>query len=137
MSHLRPRGSASHLGVADRRFEEQIEDGKLSRDGKPGSGGLEAVAAGGMHNLVIDEAGKVWSWGINDNASLGRITSDVPDPENPGSMIDNEKLESVPFVVGDLEAEGFRAVSVDAGDSVSVAVSDKGALRAWGSFRVS
>ena len=126
-----------HVRMAKPRFEEQIEDGKLSRDGKAGSGGLEAVAAGGMHNLVIDEAGKVWSWGINDNASLGRITSDVPDPENPGSVIDNEKLESVPHVVGGLEAAGFRAVSVDAGDSVSVAVSDKGELRAWGSFRVS
>jgi hypothetical protein len=41
------------------RFEEQIEDGKLSRDGKEGSGGLEAVACGGMHTLAVDEGGKV------------------------------------------------------------------------------
>jgi regulator of chromosome condensation len=34
------------------------EDGELSRDGKPG-GGLETIYAGGMHNLAIDEAGKV------------------------------------------------------------------------------
>ena len=33
--------------------------------------------------------------------------------------------------------EGFRTVSVAAGDSVSVAVSDQGEIRAWGSFRVS
>lgn len=43
------------------RFEEQIEDGKLSRDGQAGAGGLEAVAAGGMHTLTIDEGGRVSS----------------------------------------------------------------------------
>ena len=41
------------------------------------------------------------------------------------------------MVVEQLEQEGFRAVSVAAGDSVSVAVSDIGEVRAWGSFRVS
>lgn len=51
-------------------------------------------------------------------------------------MIPNEDLETVPFVVERLVEEGFRAVQVAAGDSVSVAVSDKGKVRAWGSFRV-
>ncbi|WVF67604.1 hypothetical protein IAT40_002362 [Kwoniella sp. CBS 6097] len=116
-------------------FEEQIEDGKLSRGGKEGSGGLETVSCGGMHTLAIDEAGRVRSWGINDNAALGRKTSDVPDPANPGSVIPNEDLETLPLVVESLEKEGFRAVQVAAGDSVSIALSDKGELRAWGSFR--
>lgn len=40
------------------RFEEKAEDGELSRDGKSG-GGLETIYAGGMHNLAIDEGGKV------------------------------------------------------------------------------
>jgi len=65
------------------------------------------------------------------------VTSDVPDPANPGKVIENEALETVPFVIESLEKEDFRAVSVAAGDSVSVAVSDKGEIRAWGSFRVS
>lgn len=64
------------------------------------------------------------------------MTSDVPDPENPGKVIENENLETLPFVIESLEKENFRAVSVSAGDSVSVAVSDKGEIRAWGSFRV-
>ncbi|GFZ51886.1 Poly(A)+ RNA transport protein 2 [Saitozyma sp. JCM 24511] len=116
-------------------FEEQIEDGKLSRDGTSGSGGLETVAAGGMHTLAIDEGGKVRSWGINDNAALGRITANVPDPNDPSATIPNEDLETYPFVVETLEKEGFRAVKVAAGDSVSVALSDKGEIRVWGSFR--
>lgn len=90
-----------------------------------------------MHTLAIDEAGQVWSWGINDNAALGRITTNVPKPDAPGETIPNEDLESYPFVVESLKKEGFRAVQVQAGDSVSVAVSDAGAIRVWGSFRVS
>lgn len=56
------------------RFEEQIEDGKLSRDGEEGSGGLEAIAAGGMHTLTIDEGGRVSS---NQNI---RYRANVADP---------------------------------------------------------
>jgi regulator of chromosome condensation len=67
---------------------------------------------------------------------LGRVTNDVDDPSNPGSKIPNEDLETYPYVVEALEKQGFRAVQVAAGDSVSVAISDKGELRAWGSFRV-
>jgi regulator of chromosome condensation len=118
------------------------------------------VAAGGMHTLAIDEGGKVsyrsphitsrdverspWkrahrqvrSWGINDNAALGRITANVPNPNDPSATVPNEDLETYPFVVETLEKEGFRAVKVAAGDSVSVALSDKGEIRVWGSFRV-
>jgi regulator of chromosome condensation len=81
--------------------------------------------------------GQVRSWGINDNAALGRQTSGVKDPLNPEVMIENEELESYPLVIESLQKEGYRAVQVDAGDSISVALSDKGELRAWGSFRVS
>lgn len=61
----------------------------------------------------------------------------MADPANPDAIIPNEDLETYPYVVEALEKEGFRAVQVAAGDSVSVAISDKGELRAWGSFRVS
>lgn len=51
-------------------------------------------------------------------------------------MIPNEDLESWPMVIDSLNDAGFRAVEVAAGDSVSVAISDEGVLKAWGSFRV-
>lgn len=65
---------------------------------------------------------------INDNAALGRVT-DVP-----GTPA--EELETQPMVVQGLEQEDFKAVRVAAGDSVSLAISDNGELRCWGSFRV-
>lgn len=41
------------------------------------------------------------------------------------------------MIVQSLRDEGFRTVRVSAGDSHTVAISDDGQLRAWGSFRVS
>ena len=62
---------------------------------------------------------------------------DAPDPDRPEFVLESEILESQPLVVQGLLDEGFRTVRVSAGDSVSVALSDRGELRAWGSFRVS
>jgi regulator of chromosome condensation len=90
-----------------------------------------------MHNLAVDERGQFRSWGVNDSSSLGRETRNVPDPNNPGEMIPFDLLETQPLIVEYLQTIGFRAVKVAAGDSISVALSDHGDLRAWGSFRVS
>lgn len=80
---------------------------------------------------------KVWSCGVNDDAALGRITQDVPDPNNPGSFMDIDELTAVPHPLQTLIDENFRAVRVAAGDSISAAISSEGELRVWGSFRVS
>ncbi|GAA5862301.1 hypothetical protein JCM8547_007594 [Rhodosporidiobolus lusitaniae] len=106
-------------------FKEKIEK---EEDGW--AGGAADVYCGGMHTLAVDGEGKVWSWGINDNAALGRVTS-KPD-------VEAEELESNPFPVENLKVSPdvpFKAVRVSAGDSVSLAVSDHGDVRAWGSFR--
>ncbi|EMD40931.1 hypothetical protein CERSUDRAFT_111512 [Gelatoporia subvermispora B] len=111
--------------------EEQIKEGVF---GKPDAG-LESVAAGGMHTLFIDEKGTVWSCGTNDDAALGRVTTDVPNPEKPDEFIDIDTLTAVPHPLQTLVDEKFRAVRIAAGDSISAAISTEGELRAWGSFR--
>ncbi|KAF8969505.1 regulator of chromosome condensation 1/beta-lactamase-inhibitor protein II [Flammula alnicola] len=112
--------------------EEQIEKGTFGED----NAGMEYVAAGGLHTVFIDEKGTVWTCGVNDDAALGRITQDVPDPNNPGAFLNVDDLTSYPHPLQTLVDEGFRAVKVVAGDSICAAVSDKGELRVWGSFRV-
>ncbi|EIN10074.1 RCC1/BLIP-II [Punctularia strigosozonata HHB-11173 SS5] len=102
--------------------DERIADGSF---GEPGAG-LEAVAAGGFHTLVIDEAGKVWSCGVNDNASLGRPSDGLPSEYT-------ELLAPLQLLV---EA-GFRATRIVAGDTISAAVDSQGEFRAWGTFRSS
>ncbi|CAL1701214.1 unnamed protein product [Somion occarium] len=111
--------------------EKKIEEGAFGEEGA----GLEAVAAGGLHTLFVDEKGTVWSCGTNDNAALGRVTADIPDPEKPGEVLDADTITSFPYPLDSLVEENFRAVRVAAGDSISAAISDKGELRVWGSFR--
>ncbi|KAH0839851.1 regulator of chromosome condensation 1/beta-lactamase-inhibitor protein II [Lanmaoa asiatica] len=112
-------------------IDAKIKEGVFGSEGA----GLEAVAAGGLHTLFIDEKGTVWSCGVNDDAALGRVTTDVPDPDNPGSFIDIDTITSYPYPLQSLVDENFRAVRIAAGDSVSAAISSDGALRVWGSFR--
>ncbi|GAA5842643.1 hypothetical protein JCM11251_007749 [Rhodosporidiobolus azoricus] len=105
--------------------------GKIDREEEGWKKGVADLMCGGMHSLVIDSDGRVWSWGINDNASLGRITA-KPD-------IEAEELESNAMLVEELDQplKPFKAIRVGAGDSHSLAISDYGDLKAWGSFRSS
>ncbi|TDL29218.1 RCC1/BLIP-II [Rickenella mellea] len=111
--------------------EKKIEDGGFGDE----RAGIEAIAAGGMHTMFIDEKGTIWTCGVNDDAALGRITKDVPDPANEDNYLNAEILTSIPHPLQTLVNEGFRAVSIAAGDSISAAVSTTGELRVWGSFR--
>lgn len=79
----------------------------------------------------------MWSCGAIDNAALGRITTNVPDPDNEGSFLDVDELTSWPRPIQALVDQNFRAVVIAAGDSIGAAVSDNGDLRIWGTFRAS
>lgn len=48
-----------------------------------------------------------------------------------------EELAATPHVIDALLEQKFRAVTVVSGDSTGAALSDKGELRIWGTFRVS
>lgn len=72
--------------------------------------------------------------GVNDDAALGRKTSEVPNPDKPGEFLNADFLSTIPAKVE--LPEGYRAVSIAAGDSISAAISTTGELRVWGSFRV-
>ncbi|CAE6520459.1 unnamed protein product [Rhizoctonia solani] len=111
-------------------FKAASDKGELGGEGA----GIEALAAGGLHTLAIDEAGKVWTWGTNDDGALGRKV-EGPDPEDPTKTIDSDVAESTPTVLKTLVDEEFRAVSIAAGNNVSIALGTNGQLRAWGSFR--
>ncbi|KAG9095608.1 hypothetical protein FRC06_009628 [Ceratobasidium sp. 370] len=111
-------------------FKTASDEGKLGGEGA----GIESLAAGGMHTLAVDEAGKLWTWGTNDDGALGRMV-EGPDPEDPSKTIDSDVAESTPTVLKTLVDEEFRTVAIAAGNNVSVALSSEGKLKAWGSFR--
>ncbi|KAI0042291.1 RCC1/BLIP-II [Auriscalpium vulgare] len=112
--------------------EDKIAEGVF---GTESGAGVVAVAAGGMHSMFVDENGKIWSCGVNDDAALGRITKDVPDPDNPGNFLNIDILTSIPHPLQSLVDDKFRAAKIAAGDSISAAISTEGELRVWGSFR--
>ncbi|PCH41194.1 RCC1/BLIP-II [Wolfiporia cocos MD-104 SS10] len=112
-------------------IEKKIQEGVFGEE----NAGLEAVAAGGLHSLFIDEKGAIWSCGVNDDAALGRITANVPNPEKEGEFLDVDELTAEPHPLQSLIDEKFRAVRVAAGDTISAAISAEGELRVWGSFR--
>ncbi|OSD08385.1 RCC1/BLIP-II protein [Trametes coccinea BRFM310] len=113
---------------------EKIEEDAFGDD----NAGLESVAAGGLHTLLLDEKGTIWSCGTNDNGALGRVTVNIPDPNNDAYSIEvDEKTKDPvwkPVPIHSLIEEGFRAVRIVAGDSFSAAISNEGDLRAWGAF---
>lgn len=76
------------------------------------------VAAGGMHTLCLTTKGEVYSFGCNDEGTLGRTT------EKDGSEMVPGKVDGLPTII-----------AVSAGDSHSAALADDGTVYAWGNFR--
>ena len=78
---------------------------------------VDAVA-GGMHTAVLDREGRVWTFGCNDEGSLGRAVAE----------------EEECFVPGQVDI-GERVVMLSAGDSHTAALADSGQVYLWGTFR--
>jgi len=76
------------------------------------------VVAGGMHTAVLDNKGIVWTFGCNDEGSLGREVAE----------------EEECFVPGVVKVEG-KVVMLSAGDSHTAALTEEGNVWAWGTFR--
>lgn len=76
------------------------------------------VSAGGLHSLALSSTGIVYSWGCNDEKALGRAGSEF-------------EVEAVPIPT----LENERVIQVCTGDSISAALTDKGRLFTWGTFR--
>ena len=44
------------------------------------------VVAGGMHTVVLDNRGDVWTFGCNDEGSLGRVVGEEEECFIPGKV---------------------------------------------------
>jgi len=76
------------------------------------------IVAGGMHSVALDTEGQVWTFGCNDEGSLGRLTAD----------------EDECFVPGKVSIPG-KVVAISAGDSHTAALTEDGEVYGWGTFR--
>ena len=51
------------------------------------------MECGGQHTLALDRQGRVYSWGINDQGALGRVTSDDIKPPSDAMMMEDSGSE--------------------------------------------
>ncbi|XP_069959972.1 regulator of chromosome condensation-like isoform X1 [Cherax quadricarinatus] len=84
----------------------------------PALSDIVAIAAGGLHSVFLDTAGKVYTCGCNDEGALGRHTDNDEDT----------------YTSGPVDVEG-KVVQVSAGDCHTAALLEDGRLFAWGCFR--
>lgn len=136
-------GSMGELGLGATSKDRNVKRPRLNvhLQGK----GIVDVAVGGMHVAALDNDGKVWTWGVNDQGSLGRDTKTAmpKDTKMIDDASDNDSdeeeelnpLESTPALV-DGFPEGVKVVKLACGDSISVAIADDGKVYSWGTFRV-
>ncbi|MEM6637873.1 MAG: Ig-like domain-containing protein [Pseudomonadota bacterium] len=76
---------------------------------------IVSLSAGQIHSTLLTEGGDVYSWGFNNNGSLG---------------LGDEEIRTVPTKIEALDDETI--VLVENGNGVSYAVTDTGQLYAWG-----
>merc|ERR1719239_581654 len=76
------------------------------------------VVAGGMHTAVLTKQGDVWTFGCNDEGSLGRLVEEEEECCVPAKVSLPEKV-----------------VQISAGDSHSAALTESGQVWIWGTFR--
>jgi len=76
------------------------------------------IVAGGMHTVVLTKNGEVFTFGCNDEGSLGRNVEEEEECFEPGKVAIDGKV-----------------VMISAGDSHSAALTEDGRVFAWGTFR--
>ena len=118
--HTRGHGKVLTVGQGDTGQLGLGED--VMEKSRPGlveqfTNAIDAVA-GGMHTAVLDNNGKVWTFGCNDEGSLGREVAEEEECFVPGQVNIKDKV-----------------VMLSAGDSHTAALTEDGKVWAWGTFR--
>jgi len=90
--------------------------------------GIVQICAGGMHTVALSKTGHVYSWGCNDEGSLGRLADDGT------SALSDEDECALPGKVAFPEGTS-KIVQISAGDSHSAALTEQGQVFFWGGWR--
>jgi Regulator of chromosome condensation (RCC1) repeat len=132
-------GSMGELGLGGMQTNRDVKRPRLNGLLGVGEVGVVDVAVGGMHVAAVDYEGRVWTWGVNDQGSLGRDTKSSGTEVMKDDEDDDEEelnpLESRPGLVQGFP-EDVQVVKLACGDSISVAIASDGKVYSWGTFRV-
>ena len=141
-------GSSGELGLGTAKNAVDVKRPRLNPNLAADTIGVVQAEAGGMHAIALTHDNKILTWGVNDQGALGRDTKwegglrdmDAADDDSDDEDNDNglNPRESMPGEVDWSQTElapGTRFVSVVAGDSCSLALTDDGKVYGWGTFR--
>lgn len=109
---------------------------------------VNMLASGGLHSLALTEGGRVFSWGCNDEGSLGwkiseekedgALPSEIggfyPSQYGPNGKTDN-LLDGNGRIVPFERREEAKITQIAAGDTQSLALSTDGDVYMWGTYK--
>jgi regulator of chromosome condensation len=121
-------GDCGQLGLGE-EVTERLRPFPVSIEDKP----ILQVACGGMHTVALAQDRTIYSWGVNDEGALGRETSGEL-WEKSGLGTDNPGDPHVPGKI-DFPLDANPILQLSAGDSHTCALTEDGAVWAWGTFR--
>ena len=141
-------GSMGELGLGPTSKDRNVKRPRLNPHLSHDEIGVVDIAVGGMHVAALDKDGRVWTWGVNDQGSLGRDTKIDPSAaeQNDTDMKDEDDSDSEEELLNPNESkpglvEGFpngaKILKLACGDSISVAIASDGMVYSWGTFRAS
>ncbi|KAK1753985.1 putative regulator of chromosome condensation protein [Echria macrotheca] len=138
-------GSSGELGLGSVKYEgKKPIDVKRPRINHQLEGVVQ-VSCGGMHAAVLTKDNKILTWGVNDQAALGRNTDwegglrDVDDEDSDNDDDDDTGLnprESNPAEIDTSTVpEGTEWAQIVTSDSATFALTTTGEVWGWGTFR--
>lgn len=135
-------GSSGELGLGNTKTAIDVKRPRLNHNLSASKVGVVHVAVGGMHAAALTHDGLIYTWGANENGTLGRDTKwvRIADEEmdvDDDATVDLNPLECTPMPI---PREHFPSNTVftqlACGDSTTFAVTDDGEVWGWGTFRV-
>lgn len=136
-------GQMCELGLGPEANSKTVKRPRANRFMQADTNQIVDFAVGGMHGAAITADGRLMTWGVNDQGALGRNTAwsggqdvDIDD----GSDVDEEQqplnpLESTPMFVEEGLPADDKIVRVACADSLTVVVTERAQVYAWGTFR--
>lgn len=86
-----------------------------------------------MHTVALSSMGEVWTWGVNDEGALGRATQGVCWEGTPEDQKSDPSIPGKACITALLP--GFYVTAIAAGDGVTFALGNDGAVYGCGCFK--
>lgn len=127
------QGDNGELGLGAALVDTGVKRPRLNQQLLAKDVGIVQVVAGGMHAIALTYDNKIYTWGINDQGTLGRDTTLTDELDEETGL--NAKESTATSIDMDIFPQGTVFTSVAAGDNCSFAVTQTGLVYGWGTFR--